>query len=359
MCDRLVWLTLALAIWGLLTPPPTESADPVPKQHTTSPSKQEAGPKEALAAEIRASQEKGVKFLKDRQRDQGSGTWSWEDTALNLLQPGGTSALAVLALLESGVKPDDETVSRGLAYLRTVKPQHTYVVSVQTQVLCLANQKEDAERIRRNVQWIEDAAVGNGKKFEGWSYTATKDTRADHSITQFAVAALYAANRAGFKAKREDLWTDIRDLFVRSQKADGGWGYAPELAKTSDAPYSTHSMTVAGLTCLALANSVLGKESKAGEAARRNGEAWVASHFQLESKPSTLYNLDAIAALGRASGAKTLGSKDKKHEWYKQGAEWLLKNQKPGGEWQIRTTIDDFPIISTSFALRFLASRPD
>ncbi len=323
-------------------------ADPVPKP-----------PADALAAKVQKAQEEGVKYLKNGQQDHGGGTWNWEDVTLNLIQPGGTSALAVLALLESGLKPDDKVVARGLTYLRTVEPQHTYVVGLQTQVFCRANQKADADRIKRNIKWLEDAAVGNGKTFEGWSYSADRDTRADHSNTQFAVAALYAAHRSGFKVKRASLWEDIRALFVRTQKADGGWGYAPEGAMTSDAPYSTHSMTVAGLACLALAKNVLGKDSDAAEGARGNGEAWLARHFAIQNKKSAFYNLDAIAALGRASRARVFGAKDKKHEWYKLGAEWLLKNQKPGGEWQIHTPIDDFPVVSTSFALRFLASRPD
>jgi hypothetical protein len=306
-------------------------------------------------AKVQTAQEKGVEYLKGRQTEDGH----WENDTLSLLQPGGTSALALLALLETGVKPDDRAVERGLKYLRTVEPRHTYVVSLQTQVLCIVNQKGDAALIGRNVKWLADAGVGKGKAFEGWTYEAGGASGADLSNTRFAVAALYAAHRAGFKVGREGLWEDIRALLVRTQLADGGWGYAPEGAKTKDAPFTIHPMTAAGLLCLALADAAIGKEDDAASGVRQYGEAWLADHFRLETPPATFYNLDALAALGRATGAKELGTKDKKHEWYRLGADWLLKNQRPGGSWQLRQAVDNFPVVSTSFALRFLASRPD
>ncbi|HKB04191.1 MAG TPA: hypothetical protein VKD90_18350, partial [Gemmataceae bacterium] len=93
---------------------------------------------------------------------------------------------------------------------------------------------------------------------------------------------------------------------------------------------------------------------------------WLANEFRFSNPPHTFYTFDVIAALGRASERKDLGTKDKKREWYRGGCELLTGMtdspglaQKPGGEWQIKQAIDDFPVVSTSFALRFLASRPD
>jgi hypothetical protein len=339
-------------------------AQPVPKLKTAdepvvlarAPVKPGKPPADPLAEKVKEAQEKAVKYLKAQQKDQGDGRWSWENDTLNLLQPGGTSALALIALLESGVKPDDEVVARGLTYLRTVKPQHTYVVSLQTQVLCKANQKKDADLIKANVQWLEDAAVWNGGKLQGWSYTANAGNRADNSNTRYAVSGLYAAHQAGFKMKVEKTWEAIRDYYIRNQSPGGGWTYTNE---GRAANRGTHTMTLSGLLGLTQAKDVLGKEDKASEKAREAGFAWIANEFRLQNPPHTFYNFDLIAAVGRAAEKKDFGTKDKKRDWYKEGAEWLIENQKPNGEWQLKSAIDDFPVVSTSFVLRFLASRPD
>jgi hypothetical protein len=260
-----------------------------------------------------------------------------------------------LALLESGLKVDDEVVKRGLKYIRELKPQHTYVVGLQTQVLCKANQKPDAELIKRNVKWLEEAAVWKGKNLEGWSYQANAGNRADNSNTGYAVAGLYAAHKVGFKVSKEKFWDEVRDYYVRAQSATGGWAYQT----ANNRAKGTHTMTLSGILGLIRAQDAIGKKDKNADRAIEAGFAWIANEFRIMNPPHTLYNLDVMAAVGRASERKDFGTKDKKREWYKEGVDWLLKNQKPGGEWQLRDAIDNFPVISTSFALRFLASRPD
>jgi hypothetical protein len=64
---------------------------------------------DALGAKVQEAKEKGVEWLKARQTDDGH----WENDTLTLLQPGGTSALALLALLEAGVQADDGAVACG------------------------------------------------------------------------------------------------------------------------------------------------------------------------------------------------------------------------------------------------------
>ena len=336
-------------------PEKQKSADepPVLARAPVKPGKPQPDP---LAEKVKEAQEKAIAYLKAQQKDQGAGRWNWENDTLNLLQPGGSSALALIALLESGVKPDDEVVARGLTYLRTVKPQHTYVVSLQTQVFCKANQKKDADLIKANVQWLENAAVWNAGKLQGWSYTANSGNRADNSNTRYAVSGLYAAHQAGFKMKAEKTWEAIRDYYIRNQSSGGGWSYQNEARAANR---GTHTMTLSGLLGLTQAKDVLGKEDKASEKARETGFAWIATEFRLKDPPHTFYNFDLIGAVGRAAEKKDFGTKDKKRDWYKEGAEWLIENQKPGGEWQLKAAIDDFPVVSTSFVLRFLASRPE
>jgi RNA polymerase sigma factor (sigma-70 family) len=328
-------------------PPPVLTPPPVLVQ---SPADKEKPKGDEIEKKLREAQKLGIEFLKARQTNHGD-HWNWENDSLTVLQPGGISALAVLALLESGLKPDDEVVARGLKHLRTVEPKHTYVVSLQTQVFCRANQKEDAELIKRNVKWLEKSAIWKDRKLEGWSYSEGIGDRTDNSNTRYAIAGLYAAEKAGFKPARAGFWESVREYYLRTQSRDGGWGYSP------GAPNS-HTMTCSGLLGLAEAKDLIGKDSDGAGTASKRGFEWVAVNFVLASPPHSLYNFDVIAALGRVSEKSDFGTKDKKIEWYRLGTDWLIKNQKVDGSWLISNSLDQYPVITTAFALRFLASRP-
>ena len=90
---------------------------------------------EPLVQKVRTAMNDGVVYLKKQQKNQGGGDHNWEDPTLGLLQPGGSSNLAMLALLTAGVPVDDPAVRLGLPYIRGLKPQNTYVVGLQTMVL--------------------------------------------------------------------------------------------------------------------------------------------------------------------------------------------------------------------------------
>jgi hypothetical protein len=77
----------------------------------------------------------------------------------------------MLALMQSGIPPEDEMIQRGLKYLRGLPPDQTYTVGLQTMVFCLAAQPQDAERIKANVKWLERSMVKQ-QNIAGWSYTA-------------------------------------------------------------------------------------------------------------------------------------------------------------------------------------------
>ena len=82
---------------------------------------QDNKPKEELADRVNASIDKGIRYLKQQQRPGGD----WErgaQLAGIAGTSGGPTCLALLALLNAGVKPDDPVVAEGLKYLRANPP---------------------------------------------------------------------------------------------------------------------------------------------------------------------------------------------------------------------------------------------
>ena len=104
-------------------------------------------PDEPLVERVRAAIDKAVRYLRSVEK----GNQNWERGFIAGQKPGGESALALLALLNAGVKPDDPVVQRGLEYLRTVEPRDTYVVGLQTMVFAEVGDPRDGPRVQRNV----------------------------------------------------------------------------------------------------------------------------------------------------------------------------------------------------------------
>ena len=94
---------------------------------------------EKFRKEVAAAREKAIDFLKRQQNPNGT----WEPGVVGLLadMEGGQTALAALALLEAGVKTDDEALAKAIEYLAKLAPKKTYVVGLQTQVLAEADPK--------------------------------------------------------------------------------------------------------------------------------------------------------------------------------------------------------------------------
>jgi hypothetical protein len=184
---------------------------------------------EELADRVRKAIDRGIQFLKAQEKGKGN----WEADALeSQSEPGGWTALALLALLNSGVKADDPVVERGLISSRSVAPARTYVVGLQTMVFVAAGKQEDRLRIQRNVAWLIAARVMAGSDLLGWSYGMPGNdgilSRPDNSNTQYALLGLQEAKLAGIPIPRE-VWLSIRTYYACSQIPDGldtvGWKY--------------------------------------------------------------------------------------------------------------------------------------
>jgi hypothetical protein len=324
------------------------------------PDKQPLAKAPRFPPEVRKSIQAGVNHLRRLQRKDGS----WEIDDFSVTRPGGWTALTLLALLKARVAPNDPAVEKGLTWLRKVDSKFVYVRSLQTMVFVAAGQKKDKVRIQKNVDWLLKARIMDGKTLLGWTYTLARQSP-DNSNSSFAIRALYDAHQAGVKVNK-NVWTEIRSLYLRTQLKDGGWVYARHHNNLS---YLT--MDTAGLCSLLIAGKGL---KLPPEIHQQNGKAILVGknnpikpirnaltliggrHYAIELTNRTYYNLYGLSHLGRLSGLRFFG----RHEWYKDGCKFLLKEQdQVRGCWPVRgQQFDKWPLINTSFALLFLANPP-
>ena len=322
----------------------------------------------------RASIDKGVAYLKSIQKQDGS----WDDyTGYS----GGVSCLCSLALLNCGVPLDDPQMRRALDFVRRLPPEKTYVVSLQTMVLCLAEPTKDLLLIRRNVQWLEDLQIdprnplNQDSRKGAWSYMPEfRGSGGDPSNSQFALLALYEAERVGVPVK-EHTWRLALDYWLRQQNRDGSWSYFPQ----RDMP-GTGSMTCAGITSVFIASGRLSagdaevtpqglkccgqQEDNDAVKAMENGLVWLGNNFSVEMNPGPgslgswhLYYLYAVERVGRMTSHRFFTSRDfKRYDWYRMGAEQLVAQQDGlFGNWKGQGHAENMPQVSTSFALLFLS----
>jgi hypothetical protein len=315
---------------------------------------------EPLAAQVKAKIDRGVDFLRRSQRPGGH----WEVDVLAVEFRGGGTALAVLALLNCGVSVDDKAVSSGLKFLRDLKPDHTYVRALQTMAYAEARKTEDLQRIQQNVDWLLDGRITDGQgNLLGWGYGKTGDAPRmgpDNSNSQYALLGLWAGKLSGANID-DKVWQQIREFYRHTQNPeDGSWGY------TNRAP-GTLTMTTAGLCGLLIA----GMETHDGREKlnKDNGTTidcgvyqenpeiaraltWIGRNIRFDEPRATYYNLYGIERAGRLSGQRFFNN----HDWYREGCEFLVKQQSEDGSWaKTLSPLDRWPVINSSFALLFLS----
>lgn len=311
-----------------------------------------------LVEKVRMAIKNGKNYLLGQQRNNGS----WENEAAALHHRGGATSLVLLALLTAGENAKSGPIQKGLKYLREIPPGQTYVVALQAMAFAQAGEKEDRQRIQRNVQWLIAA-----QKDSGWGYNNLGGPT-DNSNTQYAVLGLHAGIEAGISVDKDAL-ARIRKYMLESQLGGSSWGYDRGGDRN---PRLT--MTCAGLCNLMITgmdlevgkqhmeNGVIvdcGKYDENGPAA--GALHWIAHRFPAELQPGNIqrdlethfpfYCLYGIERTGRLTGQRFFGG----HDWYEIGCRYLVAVQnKTDGYWQGGNQ-DGTPVLATSFALLFLA----
>ena len=257
---------------------------------------------------------------------------------------------------------------------------------------------------KRAQRWIEELVrflASSQDSSGGWRYPGNpldaEEAPSDLSNTQYALLALAAAARCGIHAPIE-TWQKAAQHVLREQETDGidgpwwirnpawspeappevppfteaargkvrGWCYLP-----GQTALPTGSMTAAGVTSLALIKEQLWlrkalepKTRAAIDIGLRDGLIWLSEFFDVTRNPEAsgapamwhfywLYGLERAAV---KTGVKYVG----KHDWYAEGARFLLAGQHKSGAWPaaggqgLPADHTESAITQTCFAVLFL-----
>ncbi|MFK7768938.1 MAG: DUF4159 domain-containing protein [Mariniblastus sp.] len=321
------------------------------------------------AAKVRAAVDKGIKFLQSEQTPNGS----WR----RIRYPGDGTALAVLALLNSGISPNDPNLLKGIAHLRDCDRTATYFVSLRIMALTAADPsgKIYLGDVKEDTEWL---LMMQSKASGGWSYgqNMNRGASGDGSNSQFALLALHEASRYGIKIDRKnwqaarEYWRNsFRDTTGRGDTKTGVFAYVPRGGDQRG------SMTCAGISSSIIIEENLTepKDLAKGDRAdccRKSDELervemafrWLAKNYTVRTNPhgagrgqaaTRLYYLYGLERAARLAGRRFIGAND----WYRDGAKYLVGLQNPTtGYWKTTNGHgENNPIVGTAFALLFLS----
>lgn len=328
-----------------------------------------------LDRDVNLAIDAGVALLKTRQHPDGSWkycTCGWEK---NDVHSNGTTALVVYTLMKCDVPARDKMISSGLEYLASQAiPNHTYTVSLQAMAFAeaveqltpppkskvkvppddLAALSKYVPRLREDATWLIEAqthANRNGYECGDWDYQKPPQQNMDNSNTQFAVLGLRAAQNAGVPVPPV-TWARSLNHWAADQDKDGSWPYRKE--KNNPNQGGTRSMTSAGLYCSLVAKASLRRKDPATlttEEPFKKGFEYFRKNYPVyevvrDRSPghihSPYYDLYSLERAMMLSKTEKIADRD----WYRDGALFILANQRMQGEW-IDTT-------DTCFALLFL-----
>jgi hypothetical protein len=258
--------------------------------------------------------------------------WQW----------GGVTATAVYGLLAAGENPKNEPrLKAAVEWLKTAEIHGHYASAMRAQVWhYLKDEKEAKLSSKRDRDILLNALIDKNPGFGFYSYYTDEKGKPqtgwfDRSVSQIAVLGVWATEQAGQEIPSK-YWEIVDAAWKKAQRADGGWNYqdGPQMAG------STGTMTAAGVATLFITQDELMQSETGRFSACRGGQrndsierglAWMDKNAPqlLINAPEYYYQLYGIERIGVASGRKYFGTTD----WYRVGAEQLVKKQSPDGSW--------------------------
>ncbi len=359
----------------------------------------------ALALRVNAAVDRGVAWLTAQQKEDGS--WG-PYGASNGTYEAGPTAIALHALLSAGVNKHKDFVEKGFNWLYHNPPSMTYEVAFTMMALDekaapqrerfelrrLPPEKRKAFEFQRNLsdddarlmRFCRDRLVENVARGGTWKYCPGVGD-GDISNGQYALLGLKAASRCGIKVGAE-IWKDALDYFLTYQQPSGpkvvyhrfkrfekdwtpkfyaeraesrGWQYLRGHPGDPSKVIGTH-------VCIGVASALICYEALAvhphrkGSAslvevrhAVRDGLAWLSEHWSIDHIPNGdkfyyYYYIYSLERVGVLTASRFIGA----HDWYREGATYLLAKQDEIGSWTARGGEWGTPVANTAFALLFL-----
>ncbi len=295
--------------------------------------------------QIDAARLKALDFIRKQQQSDGSWEYMGHET--------GITALCTMALIENGAAIYDPAVDKGYRYVKKNAPdrKETYDIALSILLLARVGDRQDRPIIRT----LGARLLAGQKSSGGWSYTCPevdssilqdlkridrKEGAGDNSNTQFGVLGLWVASRYGVPI--DDAMKEVGGRFVSWQGEDGGWPYTK---KDNEAAASGPAVTCAGLFCLTVARAAkIRQQQRDNKIAIRTGEkdvlladptfakglSRVASFAKSMNPGSARYFVWSVERVGVLLGLEMFeGNVD----WFKVGADALIKSQKEDGSW--------------------------
>jgi len=325
--------------------------------------------------EVKAMVEKGVKRLETAQPHQAL----------------GGDCLVALALLKAGAPKDHPVIGRALHRCETAcnrNEQLNRFDIYSTGIAIILLSEYDPSRYRQKIEALVESLLRRQKEHGGFGYPldnlqhgATGDT----SMTQYAVLAMWSAERSGAVDIPDEAITAVAAWLLRTQDPSGGWGYQGndpgvgnyQLIKQDRV---RHSLTAAGLGSALICGDLLelatakpqgnqglppcfrlvveeadvvaqpkaiAKTVYSAAVARALG--WVRNNYEIEPEPWTYYYM---YALERAMSFHEMTQErvDEEPKWYNDGVLALQRRQGDDGAWSGQGGAN----VDTAFAVLFL-----
>lgn len=301
-----------------------------------------------MQEKINRAIDRGVEYLLNQQEIDGSFRYHAPEYV------NGQTALAAYTLLKSGLKREHQAVQRALAYIRNQPCVKTYEMACTIMAFVATKDPQHLALI----QQLTDELASWQKSDGGYGYP---DGRVDLSNTQYAALGFRAAASVGATVAPE-TWRLLIQRTLKHQLTPSG-AYEPSGFGYVDTGDPTGSMTCAGVSILKIANDALqgvptqdrrdGELRGSATAGIRRGVDWLARNFSVSTNPPDnkhanwiryyLYGLERVGAL---VGEREIGG----HDWYREGARYLVRTQRGDGSWD--SGDDGQP--ETCYALLFL-----
>jgi hypothetical protein len=287
---------------------------------------------------------KGANWLIQNQLVDGS--WGYHNSAYR----NGATSLAVYTLLSCGISPQSAAIQKGLSYISATYPEKTYSAGCQLMALAELNDSRYYEQMETIASDLISWQERNGQ----WAYPGG---HWDLSCTQFAILGLRAAAEIGITVPAK-VWRDaIEGILLSGAQFDGkiqptitGFKYYPNYTSGG-----TLSMTAAAVASLEICRQQLGgkypqKIRKNVQRAASEGMAWMTQNFTVAQNfgfsSRHYYTLYGIERVGAVHNITHFGE----HDWYNNGAGFLIDGQHDDGYWP--SDISSLP--DTLYSLLFL-----